>query len=139
MYVVAQGSQFLINRYRKLEKATKKKDFRLLDQLHHLSCGMKAVYSQICHDCIRDCIQSIGGAGFSAWSGLPILLDNQSASVTLEGDNTVLLQQCFNQLFRMTRAAVESDSYFSGVFGYLNEIKQFSTYKCTASKPEHFL
>jgi len=32
----------------------------------------------------------LGGAGYSAWSGIARLLDDCSAIVTYEGDNTVM-------------------------------------------------
>jgi hypothetical protein len=51
---------------------------------------MKSVYSQQCMDGLLVCRQSIGGAGYTAWSGLPYLIDNFSPVVTFEGDNTVM-------------------------------------------------
>lgn len=34
--------------------------------------------------------QSLGGAGYTAWSGLPALIEDYSPTVTYEGDNTVM-------------------------------------------------
>ena len=34
--------------------------------------------------------QALGGAGYSAWSGIPRIIDEYSPSVTFEGDNTVM-------------------------------------------------
>jgi len=34
--------------------------------------------------------QSLGGAGYSAWSGLPHSISDFSPQVTYEGDNTVM-------------------------------------------------
>tara|TARA_B110000285_G_C14493780_1_gene325109 strand:+ start:165 stop:302 length:138 start_codon:yes stop_codon:yes gene_type:complete len=36
--------------------------------------------------------QSVGGAGYSAWSGIPRQIEEYSPLVTLEGDNTVMAQ-----------------------------------------------
>jgi hypothetical protein len=36
--------------------------------------------------------QALGGAGYSAWSRIPSLLDDYSPTVTFEGDNTMLAQ-----------------------------------------------
>lgn len=36
--------------------------------------------------------QSLGGAGYSAWSGIPKYIDEYSPTVTFEGDNTVMAQ-----------------------------------------------
>ena len=45
--------------------------------------------------------QSIGGAGYSAWSGIPALISDFSSSVTYEGDNTVMAQQSFRYLMKL--------------------------------------
>lgn len=34
--------------------------------------------------------QSLGGAGFTAWSGIPRIIEDYSPQVTYEGDNTVM-------------------------------------------------
>jgi len=34
--------------------------------------------------------QSLGGAGYTAWSGIPTLIEEYSPQVTFEGDNTVM-------------------------------------------------
>jgi len=36
--------------------------------------------------------QSIGGAGYSAWSGMQEIIQEYSPDVTFEGDNTVMAQ-----------------------------------------------
>ena len=71
----------------------KSEKFDLLDQLHHFTSGMKSVYSQTTMDGIFAVRQSIGGAGYSAWSGIPWIIDEFSPVVTYEGDNTVMAQQ----------------------------------------------
>jgi len=58
--------------------------------MHHLSSGMKSIYTQDSMDGLLVVRQSVGGAGYSAWSGLPYLIDDWSPSVTFEGDNTVM-------------------------------------------------
>ena len=61
--------------------------------MHHLTSGFKAVFSQICFDGLMTIRQSVGGAGYSAWSSLPYLIEDFSAVPTFEGDNTVMRQQ----------------------------------------------
>lgn len=36
--------------------------------------------------------QACGGAGFSVWSGLPLVITDYAPNVTFEGDNTMLSQ-----------------------------------------------
>jgi acyl-CoA oxidase len=61
-----------------------------MDELHHLTSGMKAVYTQLTMDNLLVIRQACGGAGYLAWSKLPFLIDDWSATVTYEGDNTVM-------------------------------------------------
>jgi len=60
--------------------------------MHHYTSGMKSVFTQTCNDGLIQIRQSIGGAGFTAWSGLPNLIEAFSPVVTFEGDNTVMAQ-----------------------------------------------
>jgi len=53
---------------------------------------MKAVYTQETLDSMLIIRQSLGGAGYSAWSGIPRQIEEYSPLVTLEGDNTVMAQ-----------------------------------------------
>jgi len=61
-----------------------------LDILHHYTSGIKAVYTQDCMDGMYLIRQSLGGAGFTAWSGIPRIIEDYSPQVTYEGDNTVM-------------------------------------------------
>jgi acyl-CoA oxidase len=60
--------------------------------MHHLSAGLKCVQTQDMVDSIILVRQALGGAGYSAWSRIPSLLDDYSPTVTFEGDNTMLAQ-----------------------------------------------
>mgnify|MGYP000594688017 CR=1 FL=1 len=66
--------------------------YDLLDYCHHYSSGMKSVYTQDAFDGIVAIRQACGGAAFSAWSGLPELIEGYSPNTTFEGDNTVMAQ-----------------------------------------------
>jgi len=67
-------------------------NFKSLDLVHHYTAGMKSLFSQDVNDGILAIRQSLGGAGYSAWSGIPQIWDDFSPIVTLEGDNTVMAQ-----------------------------------------------
>jgi hypothetical protein len=51
-----------------------KEDYQLLELLHHYTSGMKACYTQDTLDGMIMIRQSIGGAGYSVWSGIPNLI-----------------------------------------------------------------
>ena len=71
--------------------------------MHHFTAGMKATYTQVCMDGLITIRQSLGGAGYSAWSGIPRMIDDYSPLVTFEGDNTVMAQQSFNFILKQAR------------------------------------
>lgn len=45
--------------------------FKTLDFMHHLTSGMKSIYSQMAYDSIDLIRMNCGAAGYSVWSGLP--------------------------------------------------------------------
>jgi acyl-CoA oxidase len=65
-------------------------NFSMLPLMHHLSAGMKAVITQETLDALFIIRQSLGGAGYSAWSGFTRAIDDYGPMVTFEGDNTVM-------------------------------------------------
>jgi acyl-CoA oxidase len=125
----------------KLNDEIKKQNFKNLDLLHHYTSGMKSVYTQNIYDSLLSIRQSIGGAGYSAWSGIPRLIEDFSPQVTFEGDNTVMAQQSGNFLFKQARRAQHGKdrTKFDGVFGYLSDMDRSIILKCEARKPEDFL
>ena len=76
-------------------------DYTLLDLLHHYTSGLKAIYSSDCFDSLLTIRQALGGAGYTAWSGIPYLISDYSPNTTYEGDNTVMAQQSFNYLLKL--------------------------------------
>jgi alkylation response protein AidB-like acyl-CoA dehydrogenase len=63
-----------------------------MEAMHHLTSGMKAVFTQKSIDGIIEVRQSMGGAGYTNWSAIPSYFDDISPTVTFEGDNTVMAQ-----------------------------------------------
>jgi len=100
-YAVSFGCEFLKSEYNLLTKEVENDDFHRLPLLHHFSSGMKSVYTQDTTDLTLLCRQSIGGAGYTRWSGIFNVFDAGNSMVTLEGDNTVMAQQSFNLMFKM--------------------------------------
>lgn len=109
--------------------------FELLDYCHHLSSGMKSVYTQQAFEGLLLMRQSIGGAGFSAWSGLPRLITEYSPNVTFEGDNTVMAQQSCNYLFKLTKPGSSSPG---PVFDYIWTAEQAVKLRCKAKTVSDF-
>ena len=85
-----------------LQVDIKSNKFELLDLCHHYTSGMKAIFTQMSYESLLLIRQCIGGAGYSAWSGIPNLIEKFSPIVTLEGDNTVMAQQSCNYIMKQT-------------------------------------
>ena len=64
-----------------------------------LSLG-KPYFSELVYDGMEVCRRACGGHGFSHYSGLPTLINEYSANVTLEGENTVLYLQVARYLLK---------------------------------------
>jgi len=91
-FAMNMAYEFANRKYQKLLQDIKSEKFELLDEMHHLTSGMKSVFTQATNDGLYIVRQSIGGAGYSAWSGIPALIEKFSPCVTFEGDNTVMAQ-----------------------------------------------
>lgn len=81
--------------------------------------------------------QSLGGASYSAWSGIPSLIGEFSAAVTYEGDNTVMAQQSFGYLQKLYKKA-RTNKKVEGLYEYLHDIDHLLAAKCRASCAEDF-
>mmetsp|Transcript_2379 Transcript_2379/g.2329 ORF Transcript_2379/g.2329 Transcript_2379/m.2329 type:complete len:82 (-) Transcript_2379:274-519(-) len=65
------SSKMLISIVLEQKERAAKNDFSLLDLAHHLSAGFKSLYTYLTYEGLNTIRQSCGGAGFSAFSGLP--------------------------------------------------------------------
>lgn len=129
---------YMMKMYNKLREDVKKGDYTLMDEMHHLTSGMKSVYTQTCFDGLLQLRQACGGAGYSAWSGLPYLIDDFSPNVTLEGDNTVMAQQSFNFLQKLYLRGQKGEAMPSEMYSYLSKISETLNLKCKATTAEDF-
>ena len=65
----------------------------MLADLHQLACGLKALVSQEVTESIDVLRRSCGGHGYMACSNFPRLFGMATATMTYEGENTVLQLQ----------------------------------------------
>lgn len=122
------------------EDVEQKNDFKMLDICHHYASGMKTVCTEATQAQQYLIRQSLGGAGYSAWSGLPNMIDDYSPNVTWEGDSTVMSQQCANYLFKImadpSKFPAES---LDPPMRYILSIDQTMKLKSAVTTPEGFL
>lgn len=65
-------------------------NFEKVDKMHHYTSGFKSIQTKDSYEGMERLRQAIGGAGFSAWSNMPNLVQDWAPAVTFEGDNTVM-------------------------------------------------
>lgn len=105
-YVTQIGAQFAKSLHSKLLQSLEKEDFSLLDLAHHVTSGFKSNFTKTVYEGLDNLRQACGGAGFSAFSALPLLQTEYAANTTFEGDNTVMAQQSFRFLFKNFKSVV---------------------------------
>ena len=137
-YAMSFASHNLVDLHKQLVANIEKGDYGMLDLAHHLSAGYKACYTKITYEGIDLLRQSCGGAGFSAWSGLPTIQTDYAPNTTFEGDNTVLLQQCAKFIIKNTKN-IQRGFKPTGVFSYFNEFETLLSLKCTAKASDDLL
>lgn len=127
--------QHLAQEFKQMMAEVKTNKFSRLDIVHHLSAGMKAVYTtEFCNnlDIIR---VSLGGAGFSSWSGIPWFIEANSPHPTHEGDNTVMAQQGCNLLLKLGELLSKNkDHPLPPGFDYMRESFETTTERKFAGK-----
>ncbi|KAJ2783856.1 fatty-acyl coenzyme A oxidase [Coemansia javaensis] len=65
-----------------------------LKETHATSAGLKAFCTWMCLNIIDQCRQSLGGHGYSSYTGLSQAYSDFAVHCTWEGDNTILTLQC---------------------------------------------
>ena len=70
-HMMAFTARYIHREYDLMMEEIKNDEFGKMDLLHHLLSGYKSLFSQKTYDGLIQIRQSIGGAGYSAWSGLP--------------------------------------------------------------------
>lgn len=140
-YFGMQFSNHYVNDlYIQLMKDVANEEFKRLELAHHFTAGMKASYTQSAHDDLLTIRQSLGGAGYSAWSSLPRLIEDYSPNVTFEGDNTVMAQQSCKYLLKMQKQITENPGgSYDPCFNYIKEANTVTKKKCRAKSVNDFL
>jgi acyl-CoA oxidase len=128
-------AKYVKARYNEMLEEIEKDNFDSLDELHHLTSGFKSLHSQQTYDGLLQVRQALGGAGYSAWSGIPQMIDNYSPQVTFEGDNTVMLIQSTRYLKKLYKKARKGTTISSPLFRYLNHVDANLQKVCSAKTP----
>lgn len=111
--------------------------FKMLDMMHHMTSGLKSLYSTMTYEGIDLVRTNCGGAGYSVWSGLPEQFSYYSPVPVYEGDNTVMAQQTLSYIQKkFKKIAKGTPSY--GWFRYFNDVEKLVQIKTQVKTKEQF-
>ncbi|KAL4713862.1 hypothetical protein ACJJTC_015516 [Scirpophaga incertulas] len=94
-----------------------------LPELHALACCLKAVCSADASQIVEQCRLACGGHGYMASSNFPTIYGAITATVTYEGEYTVLLLQTARYLVKAWKEALEGKVMTSTVAFMVNYIQ----------------
>nr|AOR81608.1 acyl-CoA oxidase [Phaffia rhodozyma] len=86
-----------------------------LKEVHATSAGLKAFCTWSCLSTIDTCRQTLGGHGYSAYSGFPSMYNDFAVQCTWEGDNTILSLQSGRSLISSYTDAIRGKKLAPGV------------------------
>lgn len=78
MFAHSYASENVTQLHKRLLEDISKSKFDLLEVVHHYSSGMKSLFTDQCYYSLIAIRQCLGGAGYSAWSGIPELVADYS-------------------------------------------------------------
>lgn len=107
----------------------------VLKETHSTSAGLKAFTTWGCLHTIEQCRQTLGGHGYSKYSGLSVMYNDFAVQCTWEGDNTILMLQLGRYLISSYREALEGKTHPAGL-AYMNN--RNPVYACKAMNREDF-
>lgn len=118
-----------------MDKISRKGDFKLMQDMHSLGSCLKAHYTDRTLEYLKVIRECCGGHGFSNYSGLPNLIEVAAPNVTLEGDNTVMMQQTARHLIKSC-AKILQGKQLQGSLSYINDMLTFDSKKIKKFSPE---
>ncbi|BGP26024.1 fatty-acyl coenzyme A oxidase [Rhodotorula toruloides] len=115
------------------DEAETKEVLEKLKETHATSAGLKAFCTWNALETIEKCRASLGGHGYSAYSGLPGMYADQAVQCTWEGDNTILTLQSGRSLVSSYADAVKGQKLPGGT-AYLNGLPGVLTASCPSNE-----
>ncbi|KAF9193518.1 fatty-acyl coenzyme A oxidase [Haplosporangium sp. Z 767] len=109
-----------------------------LKETHATSAGLKAFCTWSTLNAIEACRQTLGGHGYSAYTGLATTYNDFAVHCTWEGDNTILTLQSGRYLVSCYREALAGKAQPEGV-SYLNHLDTLLNQGCAVKTNEEIL
>jgi len=113
-------------------------NFKLLDELHHYTSGIKAMATNYAYYGIDELRQACGGAGFNSASGIADIWQDIAPYSTFEGVNVVMAQQSSRYVLKQAKKAAKGGEPCTGFFEYINHLDAICKMKSGARTQEEF-
>lgn len=105
-----------------------------LAEFHCILSGIKAMSSWYSVSGIQVCRECCGGLGYSSFSSLGRLRNNQEVHSTWEGDNSVLIQQTSKYILKQIQKTMKGQKIFSATLQFLKFQSEPSNVKLNLSQ-----
>lgn len=112
-------------------------NFKLLDELHHFTSGIKAIATSYAYTGIDELRQACGGAGFTLASGIADIWQDIAPYSTFEGVNVVMAQQSSRYVLKQAKKAAKGQEC-TGFFSYINHLNSVCNSKSEAKTAAQF-
>ncbi len=129
-YVMCLGLYRVMELITQNEELVPKGDYSQFQQVHLMLCQCKAFFTAWDFSCISESIQTCGGHGYSAYSGLTHSFTENFANTILEGENSLLCLQVARYLLNLAKKSSTGDTaQIQGQFAYLldgDDLEEFN-------------
>uniref|UniRef100_A0AAF5Q4K8 Acyl-coenzyme A oxidase n=2 Tax=Wuchereria bancrofti TaxID=6293 RepID=A0AAF5Q4K8_WUCBA len=115
------------NLYMKVNKQLSHGITELLQELHILSSGFKAVVTWEVAKSIEQCRLACGGHGYSHASGFPEIYSFAVAGCTYEGENIVMLLQVARFLMKTVKEIHSNSAHLAAIAKYLLDARRYKS------------
>ncbi|KAI7897930.1 acyl-CoA dehydrogenase/oxidase C-terminal [Cokeromyces recurvatus] len=112
-------SEELYKQFNTFMQQLESNDAHLLPEIHATSCALKSWSTRRSTEGIEECRKTMGGHGYSIFSGVANLFADFVPSNTYEGDNFVLAQQVGRFLLKQLEHMVQNGKVTSDTADYL--------------------
>ncbi|KAL1918601.1 uncharacterized protein VTP21DRAFT_2623 [Calcarisporiella thermophila] len=141
-YALCLTGDEMIARYINLTAELSQNNISSLADVHALSSGLKSYCTRVAADGLEECRKSLGGHGFSVFSGISDIFANYVPTNTFEGDNFLLTQQTARYLIKQLEAAQSGSlepQTFSRYLNLVKDVNKFMNSHPRISSPESLL
>lgn len=126
-YALIVAGEGLYGQFNQLMEQLEVNDANMLPEVHATSCALKSWSTRRATDGIEECRKSMGGHGYSIFSGVSEIFATFVPANTYEGDNFVLSQQVARFLLKQLQNVMSGKTLTSTTAEYLTTLAESVT------------